>query len=325
MRRFIDSPEKFGAALVALLAFAGLAAFAATNSGGVTSVPIGNQGCTQDIWECSDWSVCKLGFQDRSCSLSYDCAGVDTPKPATRQSCSLPSSCDGANWRCDDWQACSADGTQRRNCRHTDECPDQLSVKPDTARSCPSLQCDQSTLRERITCRLGLSEAGLARENQISYLPELCRSTEDISARTACVAKYKSLEPCWSSSQAEDRLSCARTVLGVSSDVKAEAADCDKLTRKDRGACHEALLTRVNSLVLFRLHDLENRAEEARQYGATDASVADLTVAVEQSGVAFVNATGDEQRKAAIMTEHEAWLNFIKAAEAEHATVEGSH
>ncbi len=325
MRRFIDSPEKFGAALVALLAFAGVAAFAAGNSGGAVHAPKNAQGCVRDIWDCGDWSACTIGFQDRRCSLAYDCAGVSTPKPATRQSCSIAPVCDGANWRCDDWQGCSADGVQLRNCRHANECPDQLSVKPDTVRACPTLQCDQPALRERVTCRLGLSDAGAAREDQIRYLPETCRSVDDLSARNDCIAEYKSLDPCRTAKLSDDRLACARTVLGVSSDVKGEALDCDAPATEDRKACRASLRTKVGELVLFRMYDLERRAEDARQYGTADAAVADLTVSVEESEIAFMHARDDAERTAAVMSAREAWRGFIAAVDPAHPVVaEGS-
>lgn len=321
MRRFIDSPEKFGAAVVALLAFAGLAAFAAGNSGGGTPVPPTAPACTQDIWECSNWDACTDGYQNRSCTLTFDCAGVDTPKPAIRQSCAMPVACTGANWRCDDWQACNADGLQLRSCRHTNECPDQLSEKPDTARLCPTLQCDQPTLAERVACRLKLSEAGMARENQIRYLPELCRTMNDAAEQSDCIAKYKSFDPCWSAADSADRLVCARTVLGVSSDVKSQAADCDDLpSASGRKICHASLLSKVSDLVLFRLYDLEERAEDSRKDGVGNDVVAALAVSIEQSKAEFVKATDNRERKAAIMDARAAWQSFVKAADFKKTT-----
>ncbi len=320
MRRFIDSPEKFGAAVVALLAFAGLAAFAAGNGGGGTPVPPPAPACAQDIWDCGNWSACTDGHQDRTCTLTFDCAGTDTPKPAVRQSCATPAACTGANWRCSDWHACNADGLQLRDCRHTNECPDQQSEKPEGARLCPTLQCDQATLAERVACRLNLSEAGMARENQIRYLPELCRTMTDAAEQAACIAKYKSFDPCWSAAVPAERLACARTVLGVSSDVKTQAGDCDALPFKDRKACHASLLAKVSDLVLFRMYDLEERAEDARETGASNADVAILAVGIEESKVEFVKATSSQARKAAILNARTAWQAFLKATDSQ-----GSH
>jgi len=44
--------------------------------------------CTADTWTCGEWSTCSAdGSQTRTCTLTFDCAGVDTPSPATTQAC----------------------------------------------------------------------------------------------------------------------------------------------------------------------------------------------------------------------------------------------
>lgn len=47
--------------------------------------------CTQDTWNCSDWSGCSSsGVQTRTCSVTLECSVADTPSPITTQSCIPP-------------------------------------------------------------------------------------------------------------------------------------------------------------------------------------------------------------------------------------------
>lgn len=45
--------------------------------------------CTEDVWACSDWSAsCDVyGREHRTCQLSFDCSGVETPPPSESQPC----------------------------------------------------------------------------------------------------------------------------------------------------------------------------------------------------------------------------------------------
>lgn len=44
--------------------------------------------CSADTWSCGDWSTCTTdGTQSKSCSITSDCPDVQTPSPATTQSC----------------------------------------------------------------------------------------------------------------------------------------------------------------------------------------------------------------------------------------------
>lgn len=55
-----------------------------------TSAPAAPQApaCTEDIWECSKWSSCDTqGNQRRTCRLTFDCVGVETPEPRFTKRC----------------------------------------------------------------------------------------------------------------------------------------------------------------------------------------------------------------------------------------------
>ena len=44
--------------------------------------------CTQDIWSCSNWSMCSSSStQTRSCNKTFECPSIITPVPAISQSC----------------------------------------------------------------------------------------------------------------------------------------------------------------------------------------------------------------------------------------------
>lgn len=107
--------------------------------------------CTEDTWACQPWSPCSAaGTQNRSCQVTVDCPGVETPSPATTQSCTPPPPPDPDppcedQWTCGEWNACSADGTQTRTCNLTFDCPTDNDPSPATSQTCtpPAPPSDQ--------------------------------------------------------------------------------------------------------------------------------------------------------------------------------------
>ena len=70
--------------LFILISFTIVYAVGGGGGGGGRSTP----SCTADTWTCTDWSNCdSSGMQERTCTLSFDCATADTPKPVEKQSC----------------------------------------------------------------------------------------------------------------------------------------------------------------------------------------------------------------------------------------------
>lgn len=43
--------------------------------------------CTEDVWECGDWSSCNVDTRSRSCLMLFDCPNADTPSPTLTESC----------------------------------------------------------------------------------------------------------------------------------------------------------------------------------------------------------------------------------------------
>lgn len=95
--------------------------------------------CVADVWDCGGWGDCVKGAdgassQSRSCTLTNDCAGVSTPKPAESQACTV--ACAADLWTCGAWGSCSADGEQTRSCALTTDCATATTPKPAESRSC---------------------------------------------------------------------------------------------------------------------------------------------------------------------------------------------
>ncbi|HSD12898.1 MAG TPA: hypothetical protein VLC10_05035 [Patescibacteria group bacterium] len=301
------------AAVAALFATAVLAA--GTGSGS-TSVPTTQPKCDRDVWDCTEWGACAGGARTRVCTLATDCPGTETPKPADSERCETGAAgCQADTWVCEDWAACDARGNQHRDCRLTVDCAGVQTVKPTADRPCPSLQCgDLPSIRERIACRLKLEPAGIAREDEISYLPELCRVTADESAKAACIALYRSFAPCWSSPAGDERTNCAKAAIGLAGDLKERVIACKEMDDPAKTECLEVLRKKVYDLILFRIYDLEDRAEALRANGVPDDVVVTLSVKVEEAKAAFRAATDKDGRRKAILDARDAWKAFLAAA-----------
>lgn len=146
--------------------------------------------CTEDTWECGDWSDCFDSLQTRTCRLSDDCRYVDTPSPDTRQSCTMR--CTEDTWTCGDWSECSESGTQDRTCRLSDDCRYAITPSPDTRQSCTP------TCTEDIWDCDGWSDCSESGEQtrtcRMSYDCENDRSaTPDETQR--CIPSESDLEP----------------------------------------------------------------------------------------------------------------------------------
>ncbi len=308
-----------------------IAVFAAGGGGG-GSVPA----CSADTWSCGDWGDCSsAGTQTRTCVLTYDCPTVDTPRPPIDQSCTPPAPpaitptsvpaatpttskpanhCSADTWTCANWSACDPDGVQKRHCQKTVDCPAVDTPEPVPIQKCDHLQCGNlPTLRERILCRINLSPAGVARELEIQYLPEECRADKDSTEKTDCIARYKSLQPCWNLPVGEGRLACARAVVKIGPVISDEVKTCEGKTGAEAVACKKDIREKVLYMIKFRFYDLEQRAEDLITRGAPAQTATDFVIFIEQEKQAFNNATTDDARIAVIDAVRTAWQQFVAA------------
>jgi hypothetical protein len=309
----------------------------AVGGGGGGSVPT----CSEDVWSCGAWSQCSsAGTQNRTCTLTYDCPSVNTPKPTEQQACTPPiqqtnptpndpsastppssqssgqqptAACKKDVWSCSNWSAsCDINGNQSRSCSQTFDCPGVNTPSPATSQRCDHLQCGGlPSLHDRIACRLNLAPGGIARELELQYLPEECRVMTNKQTQENCEELYKSYKPCWDIPAGQQRFDCARGVLKLGPDLSAAIATCKSLSGLQQAQCIEQQRKAVFNLIKFRFYDLEQRAEKLGERGASLQAIAVFETFIETKKQAFDQASGHEQRKQIILDVRQAWQNFI--------------
>lgn len=204
---------------------------------------------------------------------------------------------------------------QRRSCQVTLDCATIQTPPPQSERACPTLQCGNlPTLLERVACRQKLGPAGLAREYEIEYLPELCRARADKTARAACVDLYRAFQPCWQLTEGAERNACAGRLLKLTSSVGARKTECDEKSEADRPLCMGLLRNDVHNMVLFRMYDLEERAEALASRDVPADLIARFSATVEEKKIAFDAAKDKEGRRQAILELRAAWRDFVTSA-----------
>lgn len=300
-----------GAAVAAFFATAALAAGTAGVSTPTTSPP-----CDKDVWNCTEWGACAGGARTRVCTLDTDCPTAETPKPAESERCETAAKgCTADTWVCEDWLRCDAKGNQHRDCRLTVDCADVQTVKPTADRPCPTLQCgDLPSLRERIACRLKLEPAGIAREDEILYMPELCRAAPDDAAKSACIALSRAFDACAAIQSVDGRADCARNAVGLGADLKAQDVACREMDEPAKTDCLTALRKKVYDLIIFRLSDLGARTEAFSKNGVPDGVIVDFRVKAEEAQAAFRAAATKDDRRKAILDLRAAWQAFLASA-----------
>lgn len=116
--------------ILAALFLSGLTPFAHSDEA-IPVTPI----CAEDTWTCTDWEVCFMaGQQNRTCTMTDDCLGIETLSPVTFQECTPP--CTEDTWTCSDWNFCPAEGVQTRACNKTFDCTLTETSSPPLTQSC---------------------------------------------------------------------------------------------------------------------------------------------------------------------------------------------
>lgn len=256
--------NSFAKALVVLAIFmlSVQIAFSAGSGGGGSSKA---DACPNDVWKCTAWSECqKDGMQTRACTLDYDCPGVDTPKPAERESCAYVSGL------------------------------------------VSSLKCHNlGAIKERVACRLSLSESDLSHELKIAYLPEECRALGNDKDREECVQLYSSTQKCWKQPIGRQRSECLKNVLGIK-DLKEEKNSCTN------PSCFANVKRKAYAIIKFNFYDLEERAEWLYENGKiSKEQAADIISKLEEKKIEFNNAKNKQERKNIIKQTNELWKSFV--------------
>jgi hypothetical protein len=92
--------------------------------------------CTADTWQCGDWSACASNnFNTRTCVMTNDCAGVDTPAPVASQACIYIApvvACNSYDYTA--WTRCDDSGNQTRS--YLKSYPDNCTGTPLLTQKC---------------------------------------------------------------------------------------------------------------------------------------------------------------------------------------------
>lgn len=175
----------------------------------------------------------------------------------------------------------------------------------------PELKCGNlGTLRERVECRIELSEYDLDTELTLEYLPEECRAISNEGLKSSCIQRYKSVQQCWQQPIGPSRISCVKRQFNLG-DIKSEKATCLASNPDNKDTCLLELEDKVYSLVKFRIYDLEERAEELLERGANEDVVVTLVTDLEGKKLEFNEAGTIEDKKNVIREVKTIWREFI--------------
>ncbi|RJP43650.1 hypothetical protein C4587_02835 [Candidatus Parcubacteria bacterium] len=193
---------------------------------------------------------------------------------------------------------------------------------PKEVPSAPQLRCgNKAALRERVACRLGLSETELRTELEIQYLPEECRAL-GADSRQSCVAQYRAFQPCWQMPLGPGRVACGRQVLKLGPVISEEVKICRGKTGTEQAICKADLRERVFSMIKFRFYELEERAEEILENAENKKPLEDFQVLIETKKQEFNAAGSKEERRQIILDVRSGWQKFVE--EAREALSEGA-
>lgn len=174
------------------------------------------------------------------------------------------------------------------------------------------LKCSNlATTKDRVKCRLALSENELDEELKISYLPEECRAMKNDADKENCVFLYGNVQKCWSY-QGEQRIGCVKGILNLKS-AKDEVMACKQLNESGTGKCMQEAKAKVFNLVKFRLYELEERAEEYLEEGKINQEeAAEFIAKVEEKKKEFNDESAIEGKKQIVLEVRELWKEFRK-------------
>ncbi len=166
---------------------------------------------------------------------------------------------------------------------------------------------DFISMFDRVKCRLSLS--GEEQEGQLAlqYLPEQCAVLSG-QEQDACVNGYQQLRQCQIYNDSDKRVACAKETIDMRSSF---AEQCGQ--RADKDACRQEFNQKTYQLVIFRLYELEEKAEEWLAEGRTDLQTAtDFVTLVESAKIKFNEVRTLDDKKNVILGVRDIWKEFVK-------------
>ncbi len=149
-----------------------------------------------ESWNCTGWSACSNGIQERNCNDVNEC-GTESSKPEVQQSCgSAPSGSSGSgsgggggggggggcssNWNCTGWSVCNSSSKQQRTCVDLKKCKQNVTEVQDCTFCAESWVCSQWS-----ECKWNIHERTCTDEHScgtIKLKPILQKSCEPVAA-----------------------------------------------------------------------------------------------------------------------------------------------
>ena len=99
--------------------------------------------------------------------------------------------------------------------------------------------------------------------------------------------------------------------------MASQKAICEGLTGTERSNCILQLRDKVDTVVKFRLYNLEEKSERLKDRGVSEELVVDFVSLIEQKKQEYNQATTAEQKKAIVREVKELWQSFITKAKAQ--------
>lgn len=165
-------------------------------------------------------------------------------------------------------------------------------------------QCaDFQTMRERIACRISISEEEA--KTNLLFLPEECRTLNG-SAYGQCIATYSVIQRCRHLSLDKDRDRCFFTQMYDLTNLSSLRSACG-----DNSTCVDDLRAKVFTYVKFRIYNLEEKSEELWEKGIlTKDETVSFIEKMEIKKQKFNNATSVDDKKAVIKEIQKDWQSL---------------
>jgi len=175
------------------------------------------------------------------------------------------------------------------------------------------LKCfEEGDIEDRVRCRLNLSRVELRKEYKLEYLPEECRTIDNMTERQQCVRRYAKLQKCWKFI-GDERMRCVDHELNITK-IKEQKRECNLLDENEKQECKKRLKDNVYHRIKFKFYNLEEKAERFLERGWVDQETVTVFIAnLEIKKAEFNEATTKEEKRKVILGVRELWKEFLKS------------
>nr|MBI4157044.1 hypothetical protein [Candidatus Woesearchaeota archaeon] len=175
------------------------------------------------------------------------------------------------------------------------------------------LRCfEEDDIEDRVRCRLNLSRVELRKEYKLEYLPEECRTIDNMTERQNCVRRYAQLQKCWKFI-GDERMRCVDHELNITK-IKEQKRECNLLDENEKQECRKRLKDNVYHRIKFKFYNLEDKAERFLDRGWVDNETVAVFIAnLEIKKAEFNEAATKEEKRKVILEVRELWKEFLKS------------